>query len=119
MLIAGIFSALPSIIRVAAWIVAVVFGAVMVRNGGEKPERCFLAGACLMLASSLIASVAAGLMPWLGIKLAETADTITEINSILFVIHTVNSLIALAGIVLLVYAFWRRFSNPPAALTPY
>ena len=56
---------LPTTTYVIAWVVAVVFAVRMVRNGGDRPERLVLIGVSLMLASSLVHSIAAGLNPWL------------------------------------------------------
>ena len=114
MLIAGIISAVPHLIRVSAWIVAVIFAAAMVRNGGGRPERLFLLGTSLMLATSVVASTAAGLMPWLISRLAEAAHDYAAIARVLSVIHIVNSLVAVAGIILMAYAFWRKFKTPAA-----
>lgn len=111
MLIAGIMIALPQLIRAVAWTVAVVFAAVMAKDCGERAERCFLAGTCLMLVSSVVASAAAGLMPWLMSKLAEATHVYTGIVSLLPIIHIVNSVVAAGGIALLVYAFWSKFRN--------
>lgn len=116
MLIVGILSALPHLIRVAAWTVAVIFAAIMVRDGGGRPERCFLIGTSLMLASSVVASTAAGLMPWLISRLGEAAHDYAGIGSVLSAIHLVNSFIALGGIIVLVYAFWRKFRIPAPAV---
>lgn len=114
MLIAGIMSAVPHLIRVAAWTVAVIFAAIMVRNDGGRPERFFLLGTSLMLAASVVASTAAGLMPWLLSRPAEAAHDYAAIARVLSVIHIVNSFIAVAGIILVAYAFWQKFKTRAA-----
>ena len=65
-----ILSMFPTLLFTAAWIVVVVFAVKMVKSG-DKPEKFLLIGACLMLASSLLAVAAAGLNPWIVPKLVE------------------------------------------------
>jgi len=103
----------PSTIYLAAWIVAVVFAVRMVRNSGGKPERFLLIGACLMLASSVIHSAAAGLNPWLMPKLMEDGVDLVSIAQVFSAIAIVRGCISLAGIVFLVYAFWKKFKAKP------
>jgi len=95
----------------AAWTVAVIFAAIMVRNGGGRPERIFLIGTSLMLVTSVVASAAAGLMPWLLSRLVEAANDYAGTGLVLSVIHIANSFIALVGIILLVVAFWQKFKT--------
>jgi hypothetical protein len=111
MLITAMLNALPHLVRLAGWTAALIVAAVMVRNGGGRPERFFLGGAVLLLASSIVASVTSGLMPWLLNRLAAASQDYAEIGLTLSVVHIVNSLIALCGIILLVYAFWRKFKT--------
>ena len=106
---AVVFSVLPSTIPVIAWIVAVVFAVKMVRNGGGRPERFLLIGVCLMLASSVVGFTLAGLNPWLTPRLVEARTNPRIIGLIFSAINLVGGLISLAGIILLVYAFWRKF----------
>jgi hypothetical protein len=111
---AVVFSVLPSFIYVAAWVVAIVFAVRMVKHGGSKPERFFLIGAFLMLASSVVQSITAGLSPWLPPKLIEAGTNYTTIGMIFSAIHFVRAFISLAGIIFLIYAFWRKFKTESA-----
>ena len=106
-----VLSVLPTFIYVAAWIVAVVFAVIMVRDGGGKPERLLLIGVSLMLASSVIASIWAALMPWLVIELTEAGTDRVTIAFISSIVNITRGCISLAGIIFLVYAVWRKFKS--------
>lgn len=97
-----IVSVLPSLIYVAAWIVAIVFVVRMVRNGGGKPERFLLIGASLMLASSVVGSAWAVLHPWLMPKLAEAGTDYKTIGLTLSAVNFVRAFISLGGIICLI-----------------
>ena len=111
MVTSGIVGALPTFIYVAAWIVAVVFAVRMVRNGGGRPERLLLIGVSLMLANSVIASIWAALVPWLVIELTEAGTDRVAIAFISSIVNITRGCISLAGIIFLVYAFWRKFKS--------
>ena len=106
-----VLSVLPTFIYVAAWIVAVVFAVIMVRDGGGKPERLLLIGVSLMLASSVIASIWVALMPWLVLKLTEAGSDRITIAIISSIVNITRGFISLAGIIFLIYAFWRKFKT--------
>ena len=106
---AVVFSVLPSLIYVVAWVVAIVFAVRMVRRDGDRPERFLLIGVCLMLGSSVVQSITAGLSAWLPPKLIEAGTHYRTVGMIFSAISFVRGLISLAGIVFLVYAFWRKF----------
>jgi hypothetical protein len=107
---AMILSMFPALLFTAAWIVVVVFAVKMIRNGG-KPEKFLLIGACLMLASSLLAVAAAGLNPWIVPKLVEAGTNRVTIASVFGFVGIFRACISLAGIVLLVLAFWWKFKT--------
>ncbi len=110
--LAAVFATvLPTLIPVAAWIVAIVFAIRMVRNNGGRPERFLLIGVSLMLASSLISSAIAGLNTWLVFKLAESGTDRVTIAGTFGIIRFFVSFISLAGIVLLIHAFWQKFRS--------
>ncbi|GAI82847.1 unnamed protein product, partial [marine sediment metagenome] len=104
---------LPSSIYLIAWIVAVVFAVKMVRNGGGRPERFLLIGISLMLAASVIGSATAGISGWLFPSLAERGIDFRSIAQVFSAISIIRACIGLAGIVLLVYAFWQKFRARP------
>jgi len=108
-----VFGILPSTISLIAWVVAVIFAVKIIRNGGGRPERLLLIGICLMLAGSVIGSAWAGLNPLLVRKLIAAGTENISIAMISSAINVVRGLISLAGIILLVYAFWQRFKTRP------
>jgi hypothetical protein len=101
---------------VAAWIVAIVFALRMVKHGGDKPERLFLIGACLMLTSSVVQSATSGLTSWLPHKLIEAGTDYTTVGLIFSSINYVRAIISFAGIIFLVYAYWRKFKTGPTSV---
>jgi len=109
-----VFGTLPSIIFVIAWIVAVIFAVKMIRNGGGRPERLLLIGICLMLTGSVIGAAWAGLNPLLVRRLIAAGTENISIAMISSVIGLMRGSISLAGIILLVYAFWQRFNTRPS-----
>ena len=111
MVTSGIVGALPTLLNVAAWIVAITFAVRMVRGGGDRAERFLLIGVSLMLVSSVIASIWAALMPGLVIELTEAGTNRVTIAIISSIVNLIRGLITLAGIVFLIYAFWRKFKT--------
>lgn len=112
-----IFSTLPSLLYTAAWIIVVVFSVRMVRDGG-KPETFLIIGACLMLAGSLVTLAVAGLNPWIMFKLVEAGTDRASIASVFGAIGIFRACISLAGIVVLVLAFWWKFKAERTPKTP-
>ena len=108
---AVVVSILPTVIPLIAWAIATVFAVRMVRNNGGRPERFLLIGVSLMLTSSLISSAIAGLNTWLVFKLAEAEIDRVTIAGIFGIIRFFSSFISLAGIILLIYAFWQKFRD--------
>ena len=98
-----------STIYVVPWIVALVFVVRMIRNDGGRPERFLLIGACLMLVSSVVGSAWARLNPLLVLRMTEAGIDYKIIGLMFSAINFVRAFISLAGIILLVYAFWQRF----------
>jgi len=103
-----IFRVLPPLLLTAAWIVAVVFSAKMVKSGGS-PEKFLLIGACLMLAGSVISMVSAGLNPWIVFKMIEAGANRVSVTSIFGFVGILRAFVSVAGIVLLILAFWWKF----------
>lgn len=106
---AVVFRILPTTIYVIAWVVAIVFAVRMVKHGDGRPERFLLIGLSLMLASSVINSTWAGLNPWILPKLREVGVDLVSIAQVFSAVSIVCGCISLAGIILLVYAFWQKF----------
>jgi len=88
----------------AAWTVAVIMAVIMMRRGGGKAEKLFLAGSGLMLVAQLVNPFLSGLVSWLiheqGMSRALASG---------LAISLPMGVLGLAGIVCLVYAFWMRF----------
>ena len=101
-MLSGLIMATPYL---AACIVAIIVAVIMLRRGGGRAERFLLSGSCLMLVSTLVSIPIAAIVPWLiesGVSRVEAASVISGFS--LF-----RGLIALAGIVCLIYAFWIKF----------
>ena len=105
---------LPTLVPVIAWIVALVFAVRMTRNNGGRPERLLLIGVSLMLVSSVVGSVWDGLYFSLRSWIAEAGVDYMTVGWTFSVIGIVRGLISLAGIILLVYAFWKKFKSKTA-----
>ena len=98
----GLIGAAPAL---AFWIAVIIFAVIMRRRGGGRAERFLIAGASLKIISNLL-SIPTGTIPiWLrseGYSL-DSADAIASGCGILL------SVVGMAGIICLVYAFWVKF----------
>lgn len=101
--------ALPYIILLAAWVVALVFSIRIFRRKGERAELLLLIGACLMLAGAIISIAIALLTPWTTFRLSQSGWSRLDMIRIISAINIFRSLLSLGGIVLLVIAFWKKF----------
>lgn len=101
----------PVGLSLIAWLVALIFAIKMVRRGSGRAERFLLAGVCLMLADSLISSVFAVLQPFALFWLAEIEHSARPEGFIVLLsgVNALMGIVALAGIICLVYAFWLKF----------
>ena len=89
-----------------AWIVAIVLSRIMLnRSGGGRAERWLLIGSCLMLTSTLLRIPTSLVMRWL----IEGSENIVRAASIISIYNLVLGIIGMAGIICLVYAFWKKF----------
>ncbi len=104
-LFGGLISSAPLLI---GWIVALVLAAVMLGRGGGRAERFLVAGLSLMLVHSLFGIF----VPFLSIWLTAAGDmTNVAAASILGIYGLVRGVIGLAGIILLILAFWNKFKS--------
>jgi len=89
-----------------AWIFGLVLAVIIVRRGGGWAEKLFLAGCCLMfvtrLATPLLSEFVQSLMSDSGMSNVAIARTMGWVNIPM-------SILAIAGLVCLVIAFWVRF----------
>ena len=96
-----------------AWLVGIIISAYMLKKGGGKAERLLLIGCCLMFAGQLLSPFAQVLTTWF---MAEHgADLPVEnIGLIIGLSGIPLTLMTMAGIVSLVFAFWTRWKSQGA-----
>ena len=99
-------SILRYIPEILAWLFGIVLAVLMVRQGGGKTEKLLLAGCSLMflarLASPLLNEFVQSL-PRNGMSYTEVAWRMS------LIIGIPTSILMLAGLVCLIWAFWVRF----------
>lgn len=89
-----------------AWAFGIVLGVLMVRWGGGKAEKLLLSGCCLMF----VAQLASPLVSELVYRWASQQDMSNRITAQTMGWATLPlSILSLAGLVCLVWAFWVRF----------
>jgi len=101
---AGLINAAPSLI---VWIAAIVLAGVLLRRRGGRAEKFLLAGAGVMLVSSLLMILGVAIVPYL----VERGATITDAASAASSLNLLRSVIGMVGIICLVYAFWVKFNQ--------
>ena len=88
------------------WIVAIVLSRIMLsRSGGGRAERWLLIGSCLMLGITLLRIPKVLILPWL----IERGSTLQSAAPIISIYNLILSIIGMAGIICLIYAFWKKF----------
>ena len=104
LIINGLINAAPGL---AVWIVALILSSVLVKKGGDKPERLLILGSSLMLLSSFLSIFQPPIANYLGrsdMSNVSAAGFVSGINIFL-------GLISLAGIICLFYAIWKKFTG--------
>lgn len=94
-------------IPVFFWIGTLIFGIVMLRRGGGKPERFFITGASLNILGTILRILGIYFPVWFHIK-DYGSDTM---KSITFGTGLVIDIISALGVICLLYAFWLKFIN--------
>ena len=94
-------------IPVIFWIGSLVFGIVMLRRGGGRPERFFITGSALNILATILRIPVLYLPFWLHIRDYDI-DTMESVN--LGVGLVINTIFAL-GVMCLIYAFWLKFNR--------
>ena len=93
--------------ELVAWGIGIILAVLMVRRGGGKAEKLLLAGCSLMfivrLASPLLSELVQSLISESGVSHVEIAQRMS------LVVGIPTGILALAGLVCLVWAFWVRF----------
>ncbi|MEW6143136.1 MAG: hypothetical protein AB1597_08320 [Chloroflexota bacterium] len=100
----GVFS---YILYSAAWLAATVISVIMLLHGGGKVERLLLTGSSLMLVSSLLNLPTIAIHNWL-VRQGFGLSGLASILGVLSLAILAGACIGLAGIILIVYAFWTR-----------
>jgi len=92
-----------------AWLVGIALAVRMLRRGGAKAERLLLIGCSLMFVAQIASPFLTGLSLWLvheqGMSRASASG---------LAISLPISILSMAGIVCLVYAFWTRWKSKGA-----
>ena len=107
---------MPEIVRTVVWTIPLIVGTIMVRRGGKRPEQSFLAGSGLIVLDQLVTMVKRVhtqliMTARLGLDPEGIKALYLYVNSVGLVYSVFTSLFFLAGMVLLVYAFWYRFAK--------
>lgn len=92
--------------EITAWLLGIILGVVMVRRGGTRVEKLFLAGCGLMFVVELFSSIVRELATWL--ISGQDTDNIDGVQ-IMGQVSFSMAVLGLAGLVCLVWAFWTRF----------
>lgn len=103
---------MEEIIQAAVWIIPLIAGIIMVRRGGKRPERFFLAGSALMVLDHLVEAMRRIHIQLIIMgRLSSDSNTTlaARIGSVNMVYLVFTSLLFLAGMTFLVYAFWLKF----------
>lgn len=90
--------------HLVAWTVAIILAVIMVRRGGGKAERLFLAGSGLMLISTLASPLLKELSTWL-----VTEQGMSRAAASGWFISLPLGILTVASFGCLVSAFWMRF----------
>ena len=100
-------SMLRYIPELLAWLVGIVLAVNMVRRGGGKAEKLFLAGCSLMFFTKLASPLLHELVQWLEAERGMSNIDIAQTMGL--AINLPFTILSIAGFVCLVIAFWARF----------
>ncbi len=95
-------AALPLI----GWTVAVILAAILLRRGGARAERFLVIGASVKLVKAGIDIIAPSFNLWLTAERGLDSATVT---GIIRIFDISRECVGLAGIIILVFAFWFKF----------
>jgi hypothetical protein len=106
-------SMLRYIPELVAWGIGIILGVIMVRRGGGKAEKLFLAGCCLMFVAPLASLL---LNNWLSqLALDQSISYIDVMQSPLWIaVSVIMVLLGLVVLICLIWAFWARFRTKKA-----
>ena len=99
-------SILRYIPELLAWGVGIFLAVLMVRRDGSRAEKLLLAGCCLMFITRLASPIVSEFVQ----SLPRNGMSYTEIaHRMSLIVGIPTAILALAGLVCLVWAFWVRF----------
>ena len=90
------------------WIAALIFGIVMLRRGGGRAERFFIAGASVKILGNLLNIPRFATVLWI---IPERPIKASDVTTVLSIYDLFVEIIGMAGILLLIYAFWVKFNE--------
>jgi hypothetical protein len=94
-------------IPILFWVGTLVFGIVMLRRGGGKPEQFFITGAALNILGTILRILVVYLPFWISFR-STGIDTMRNIN---FNAGLGVNIISAVGVICLIYAFWLKFKR--------
>jgi hypothetical protein len=94
---------IPSLI---VWVLGLILSIRMIRHGGTKPEKLFVAGCSLMLFTTLLNPFSRIL---LDISMDQEGIGFTSVGRTMFLISIPRMVFSLAGFICLIMAFWMKF----------
>ena len=97
----GLLGNIPMLL---AWLVGIVLAMLMLRRGGGKSEKLLLAGCSLMFVAQIVGPFLTGLSLWLVHE-----HGMTRAGSIGLIYSLPLSILNMAGIICLIFAFWTRW----------
>ncbi len=100
-------SILRYIPEVLGWGIGIVLDVLMVRRGGGRAEKLLLAGCSLMFTVRLAVPLLSELVRWLETERGMSNIAIAQTMGL--AINLPFSILTIAGLVCLVWAFWVRF----------
>jgi hypothetical protein len=109
--ISHVWGNIPGLI---AWLVGIVLAALMIKRGGGKAEKFLLAGCSLMFTAHIVSPLLSGLLIWMMGE--QRIDRMSSANLAIF-ISLPMSILSMAGIICLLYAFWTRWKTTQAVQT--
>lgn len=90
------------------WTAVLIFAIVMLRRGGGKAERFFIAGASVKLLGNVLAVLRIGIAVWI---IPGRPIPASDVVSIVSGYDLFIRAIGMAGLLLLLYAFWLKFNE--------
>jgi hypothetical protein len=94
-------------IPILFWIGTIIFGSIMLRRGGGRPERFFITGAALNTLGTLLRIPIVYLPFWISSR-STGIDIMRNIN---FGVGLAVNIISAVGVICLIYAFWLKFNS--------